>query len=79
MSYSRWTNSRFFTYWDTAQYADKNQLRVDAGDFTALLSYSVCKAKPRELAAIFAKTLDEERELVDIFARFCRDVEHDTP
>lgn len=76
MSYSQWINSRFYTYWDTAEYADMQQLRIDAGDVNALVSYDLVRSKPRELAQIFAKTHDELEELLAIFVRFCWDVEN---
>ncbi len=76
MSYSRWTSSRFFTYWSTDQYADKEQLRIDRGDFTALVSYEVCKMRPSELTRIFADNDEEMEELLCIFTRFCLDVEN---
>lgn len=76
MSYSRWTNSRFYTYRTTDTYGDQEQLMVDAGNFNARVSYALVKEKPREVARIFATTYDELVELEDIFRRFTFDVEN---
>jgi hypothetical protein len=76
MSYSRWTNSRFYTYRTTDTYGDQDQLMIDAGNFNARVSYALVKEKPWGVARIFATTEDEVAELVDIFRQFTFDVEN---
>lgn len=76
MSYSRWTDSRFYTYWDTTSYGDEEHLMIDCGREHAYVSFTLCKNRPNEVAAIFAKTPEESTELLNILARFVSDIEN---
>lgn len=75
MSYSRWTNSRFYTYWCTDEYADCQQLMIDAGNTHARVSYELCKLFDEKVAELFARDAAEKQELLNIIARFIEDVE----
>ena len=75
MSYSRWTNSRFYTYWTTDGYGEEEQLMIDCGCEHARVSLTLCKNRPNEVAAVFAKTPEESTELLSILARFVSDME----
>ncbi len=76
MSYSRWIDSRFYTYWDTASYGDEEQLMIDCGRENARVSFTLCKNHPNEVVAIFAKTPEESTELLSILTRFVSDIEN---
>ncbi len=77
MSYSRWTNSRFYTYWCTATtYGGEEQLMIDGGREHARVSYTLCKNWPNKVAAVFAQDPEEHAELLGILARFVSDIEN---
>lgn len=76
MSYSRWTNSRFYTYWTTDSYGDEEQLMIDGGCEHARVSFTLCKNQPNKVATLFAQTPEEHTELLDILARFVSDMEN---
>jgi len=75
MSYSRWTTSRFYTYWCADTYADEAQLMIDSGRFHARVSYPLCKLRAAHIATLFAENGDEYKELKRIMREFCADVE----
>lgn len=57
MSYSRWSTSRFYSYW----HASHNQLCIDEGDNYMLLTYEEAQ-ELKEILEAFIHDWEEEHD-----------------